>query len=338
MLLEELYIYEKLGRDNLRFEGKSILICGSEGFLGTLLQKYFDFINKEVLRNKCKIYCVDIIDTKPKYDNFVYQKCNISDGFDITSSFTPDYVINLSGRASPPNYAKHKLETFRVSVEGTENVLNYILKVGGVESYLGFSSSEVYGNPLTVPTPESCLAYIDPVGKRASYDISKAAIETLCTIYHEDYGVNTKIIRFFNSYGFMNAGDGRVIPNFFSKILSGQKIQIYKPGIQTRTFCWYADSLIGLIKVLLNGDNKPYNIGNDKDEINMMGLADKVQRICGYTDRVELVDGPEVYTGEPMRRRPDISRAKKDLGYFPEINLDEGLKKFYKWAKENYEQ
>lgn len=332
------FVSNELQSDNYSFEGKTILLLGAFGFLGKLYMAYFNHLNENILRDPCRVIAMDNFvvgkgSTALNVKNFEFER------FDICQPLPPrrvDYVINCCGIASPVYYKKFPLETIEVSYTGTKNVLEYC-RAQDVGSTLFFSSSEVYGNPPTdkIPTNEKYIGNIETMGERSCYDVGKLAIETLCHIYHTKYGLNTKIIRPFNVFGYIQQTDGRVIPNFVSNIVQNKKIKIYGNGKQTRTFCWFTDFIVGTIKVLLHGDNEPYNIGNQDNEIEMIELARLVEKVCGKTDMIELIPSPAVYANEPRRRCPDITKAR-NLGYNPKVSLEEGARKFYEWAKNNY--
>lgn len=334
MLSDFQYIYNTLGPDNYKFHNKSILLVGSEGFLGKLFKCYFDYIY-DIHTNNFKVICIDICN---KTDNkrFDYYQLDISSDNSINildSIGYVDFVINLSGRASPSKYFGFGRETIKVSVHGSMNLLEYVSKYK-IPYYLSFSSSEIYGNAKTVPTPENYVGDISAVCPRSSYDQSKVLMRTISYIYNTELGVNSKIIAPFNIFG-PQSNDGRVIPMFFNQILNGQKIKIYGDGSQTRTFCYYSDFIIGSIKVLFYGDNNLYNVGNpDTGEISMLDLANKIQEIVGKKGMIEMIEKPKVYDDEPLRRCPDITRAKS-IGFEPKISLDIGLKKFYDYSIKN---
>lgn len=337
------YIADKLGEDNLRFTNQTVLLTGSSGFLGTLFQSYFLYINEHVLKSPCKVVCMDnknnwIGHYSSTFPNFKYVTHN------IISPITPeiendkiDYIINAAGLASPRAYEKYPKETMDVSYEGTKNVLSFA-SWNNTKSVLNFSSSEVYGTPpdSEVPTKESYVGQVDTTNLRSCYDVGKMCIETLSYIYNEKYGVNVKVVRPFNVIGYIQQSDGRVLPNFISNILQNKKIKIYGDGKQTRTFCWFSDFLVGAIKVLFHGGNSPYNIGNQNNEISMYDLGKLLESISGKTDILELIPTPTVYLKEPLRRCPDITKAKNELNYNPSIDLKTGIFKFYEWAKINY--
>lgn len=321
-----------LGKDNAEFAGTTVLLVGSEGFLGQLFQRYFVFLNSEVIHPPVRVVCMD---NQPRRDPLPPQFSYVQ--WDITRPVAPvlsfDWVINLAGLASPKAYSTYPLETVRVSVQGTDNLLALARDVKA-RAYLGFSSSEIYGDPTVVPTPESYLGGVEPHCERGCYDHGKLMLENLCYIYHTRHGVNTKLVRPFNVLGYM-ANDGRVVPGHCAKLVAGQRLTVYAPGIQTRTFCWFTDFVAGCVKVLLHGDNRPFNLGNDRNEIGMLDLARKLEAIAGKRDIIDVVHPTKVYSTEPMRRCPDISRARS-LGYEPQVQLDEALERFWAYAREAY--
>lgn len=343
MINEYELIANELGKDNKAFENKRILLCGSNGFLGRLYQEYFYYLNKWVLTRPCKVICLDnfavdndVFGWKDHFEHHNFDINNDQDGL----TFSLDnihYVINLAGIASPKNYCEKPIETLMCSVNGTNNLLSFCRENKSVLAYLGFSSSEIYGDPPTdqIPTSETYLGGIDAGCERGCYDVGKLALENLCYIYNTKYGINTKIIRPFNVLGYCG-NDGRVVPNSVSRLIKNQKIKVFTPGTQTRTFCWFTDFLVGTIKVLLHGGNSPYNIGNSNNEISMIDLAHKLEKIAGLENMIEMSCPSDVYKTEPQRRCPSIRKAERELGYFPKITLDVALERFYSWAVQNY--
>jgi UDP-glucuronate decarboxylase len=204
-----------------------------------------------------------------------------------------------------------------------------------------FSSSEIYGNPEAkyVPTQESYRGNVSCQGPRACYDESKRVGETLCYIYNTQNGTKTNTIRPFNVYGpGMQENDYRVLPNFASRIKSGEPLQIYGGGTQTRTFCYITDALVGFLSVILNGvPGEAYNIGNPKPEVSMLDLVKKLQLIASDKIEYSLVEYPDSYPAdEPMRRCPDIRKANLQLGFKPTTSLDDGLTRFLSWSNKVY--
>jgi len=334
-----------LGEDTHKLSGKTLLISGGAGFLGRYFQGAISYLNKHVLEKPCRVLAVDnYITSSPDNSDFYFvDKKNI---FEIWGSVVHplpvnekiDFIIHAAGLASPVYYRKYPLETIESAVLGAKNLLELARK-NNLEAFLLFSSSEIYGdpNPESVPTPETYHGYVSSVGPRACYDESKRLAETISTIYYEQHGIPTKIVRPFNVYGpGMRATDYRVIPTFTARALQGESIPIHGNGKQTRTFCYITDAIVGFLKVLLSGKpGEAYNIGNDTPEINMLDLAQMfVDAVPGA--RFTTIDYPETYPGgEPQRRCPNLAKAKAHLGYCPTVSLYRGIERFITWARED---
>ena len=204
-----------------------------------------------------------------------------------------------------------------------------------------FSSSEIYGDPdpRHVPTPESYRGNVSCQGPRACYDESKRVGETLCYVYHEQFGVHVNAIRPFNVFGpGMPETDYRVLPNFASRIVNGKRIQVYGSGNQTRTYCYVTDAITGFLKVLASGvPGEVYNIGTPDPEISVLDLVSRIQRVLDREVPHDLIEHPDSYPAdEPMRRCPDIRKAQLQLGYEPTVKLDDGLRRYFDWAAGAY--
>lgn len=325
--------------------GRTVIVGGGAGFLGTYIVRTLIALNKNFLSKPCKIYVLD---------NFITGKYNLTlDSKDpnsldpnvefiehdirqpLSSSIKGDFLIQAAGLASPVYYQKFPLETIEVAVNGTKNFLEFARK-NGSQSILFFSSSEIYGDPDPnfIPTPESYWGNVSSLGPRACYDESKRLGETLCSIYHRLYKLPVKIVRPFNVYGpLMKTNDYRVIPNFMVKALKGEPLQIYDKGNQTRTFCYISDAVSGFLKILLSKrDGEVYNVGNDKDEISISSLVKIISDIAPRPVNIEVIDYPGSYPGgEPHRRCPDLSKIKSHLGYSPSVDLRAGLERTMKW-------
>ncbi|MBI2174429.1 MAG: NAD-dependent epimerase/dehydratase family protein, partial [Candidatus Omnitrophica bacterium] len=251
-----------------------------------------------------------------------------------------DYMIQAAGIASPYYYRKYPLETLEVATVGTKQMLQLGMK-RALKGFLFFSSSEIYGDPdpQHVPTPESYRGNVSCLGPRACYDESKRLGETLCLIFHERYGIPTKMVRPFNVYGpGMQETDYRVLPNFASRVIARRPLIVYGNGSQTRTFCYVTDAIVGFVKTLLNGTpGQAYNIGNPVPEVSMLDLAKQLQRVVRRPLEVQTREYPDTYPAdEPQRRCPDISKAAHQLNYAPCVTLHEGLKRFMGWAEKCY--
>ena len=336
-----------LGADNINnLSGKTILLCGAGGFLGRYFVELVAHLNSSKDRSPITLIAVDNFITEPTAthlsdtpNNITFHKMDIING--IHFDFDIDYIIHAAGIASPFYYAKYPMETMEVATIGTKN-LRDLAVANNVEGFMFFSSSEIYGDPdpKEVPTDEAYRGNVSCLGPRACYDESKRLGETMARVYHTHYGVPTKIVRPFNVYGpGMNQNDYRVVPDFINRTLSDKPLKIYKPGTQTRTFCYATDSINGFIRVLLKGvPGEPYNIGNDSPEITIQDLADTLESVAGHPIAKSFVEHPDVYPGdEPIRRCPNIKKANIHVGYHPQVSLKEGLTRSLNWASENYE-
>ncbi|MDO8430319.1 MAG: NAD-dependent epimerase/dehydratase family protein [bacterium] len=329
-------IIDSIKREAPAFDGKTILISGGAGFLGNYLVATFLQLNKEVLKNPCKVIIMDnfitgsqknLIFASENNPNFKLIEHDVRKP--IPTNIDADYVIHAAGLASPFYYKKFPIETIEVAVNGTKNFLEYT-KEKKVKSMLYFSSSEIYGDPdpKFIPTPEEYSGNISPIGPRACYDESKRLGETLCVTYHQLYNLPVKIVRPFNVYGpGMKVNDYRVIPTFMVKAINGENLPVHDKGNQTRTFCYITDAIQGFFKILVSGKNgEVYNVGRDNEEINMNDLGNIITKLAATNSKVQLINYPESYpAGEPKRRCPNITKIKRDLGFNPTVDLETGL-------------
>jgi UDP-glucuronate decarboxylase len=328
-----------------RFAGKNILITGGCGFLGYYFTELFVYLNDKVLDVPCNINIIDNLITADRdhaligsVPHVMFKQHDIVQPLNWEEPL--DYIIHAAGIASPFYYNKYPLETLDVATVGTRNVLQLAHKCG-VISLLFFSSSEIYGDPdpQHVPSPETYRGHVSCTGPRACYDESKRLGETLCRIFHEHYGVPVRVVRPFNVYGpGMKETDYRVLPNFASRILNGQPVQVYGTGKQTRTFCYVTDAINGFLRTLLKGEpGEAYNIGNPRPEISMLDLAKELEVVIKRKVDIRVTEYPDsVPPDEPLRRCPDITKARQQLGYEPTVELPEGLRRFMDWAVRNY--
>lgn len=326
------------------FEGKSVLITGAGGFLGRYFTAVFEKMNSSVLQQKCRVTALDnfIAGNNSSYEagnrsGVEYLQHDVIQPFETDESF--DYILHAAGIASPFYYRAFPLETIEVSITGTKNMLHHARQANA--SLLFFSSSEIYGDPdpKYIPTAESYRGNVSCLGARACYDESKRLGETLCRVFHTQYGVHTNIVRPFNIYGpGMGERDYRVLPNFASRIKGGHPLHIYSSGNQTRTFCYITDAITGFLKVLVKGvPGEPYNIGNPRPEISMIDTAELIKKILNIEIGIDTVEYPDSYPAdEPNRRCPDISKARAHVAYNPQVELGEGLRRFLSWTDQNY--
>lgn len=341
--LEE--VVQRLGSEALALSGSRILLTGGLGFLGQYFLAVFRRLNEQVLHTPCRVTVVDNRITETESGAPLWRH----DGFQLIcqDAVQPlvleepvDMVIHAAGIASPYYYRKYPLETLEVATVGTKHLLQLAVR-NPLKSFLFLSSSEIYGDPDSkhVPTPESYRGHVSCLGPRACYDESKRLGETLCFIFHEMYGIPTKIVRPFNIYGpGMRENDYRIIPNCASRIIGQKPVRLFGTGRQTRTFCYITDAIVGFLKVLLQGTpGQAYNIGNVAPEVSMLELLATFELVVGHPCPTELVEYPDSYPAdEPQRRCPDISKATYQLGYRPQISLEEGLRRFMEWAKPHY--
>lgn len=333
--------------DAKKLEGKTVVISGGSGFLGSYINKAIYELNKKVLKKKCKVISIDNYITGSDKNNFL-EKIE-DENFDfvyhdirlpILIKEKVDYIIHAAGLASPYYYQKFPLETIESATVGAKNLLE-LARMKKVKGFFFFSSSEIYGDPdpKHVPTKEDYAGHVSSVGPRACYDESKRLTETLCLVYYQQFGVPIKVVRPFNVYGpGMKVKDYRVIPTFISKGITDKFLPVHGSGNQTRTFCYISDAITGFFKVLLSGrPGEVYNVGNEKPEITMLQLAKLLTKVLNNGANVKTIGYPNSYpAGEPQRRCPDLTKIRTELNYNPEIELEKGLIRTVEWFKSKY--
>ena len=253
--------------------------------------------------------------------------------YDVTSYLLVDGpldgVFHFASPASPLDYLEKPLQTLRVGSLGTHNALGLARAKGA--KFLLASTSEVYGDPQVHPQPESYWGHVNPIGPRGVYDEAKRFAEALTMAYCRHHGLRTRIVRIFNTYGpRMRPGDGRVVSNFLVQALRGEPLTLYGDGTQTRSFCYVSDLVDGVVRLFMDGDEAPVNIGNP-EECTVRELAESVLRVTGSRSGFEWRPLPE---DDPRVRQPDISRARTTLGWAPLVPLDEGLRRTAEWFTE----
>ena len=230
------------------------------------------------------------------------------------------YVLHFASPASPPQYDANPIHTLKVGTVGTMNMLG--LARAKEATFLLASTSEVYGDPLVHPQPETYWGNVNPIGPRGCYDEAKRCAEAYAMAYHRMHEVDTRIIRIFNTHGpRMQVSDGRAVPNFMAQAIRGDPLTVYGDGSQTRSLCYVSDLVRGVLATLEKGDELPVNLGNPH-EVTVLGLAETIVRLSGSTSRIEHRDLP---VDDPRQRRPDIARARELLGWEPEVVLEDGL-------------
>ncbi|MDF1503003.1 UDP-glucuronic acid decarboxylase family protein [Roseisolibacter sp. H3M3-2] len=298
-----------------------VLVTGAAGFLGSHLTDRF------LADGHAVVGMDNFITGRPenlahlaRHEGFSFVRHDVSTPFAVDGPL--DGVLHLASPASPVDYLEHPIETLRVGAHGTDHALALALAKGA--RFFIASTSEVYGDPQVHPQPESYWGHVNPVGPRSCYDEAKRFAEALTMAYHRAHGVDTRIVRIFNTYGpRMRPDDGRVVSNFVVQALRGEPITIYGDGSQTRSFCYVDDEVEGLYRLFLHGTPEPTNVGNPA-EYTVRQLAERVAALTGTRSEVVYRDLP---VDDPRVRRPDITRARETLGWEPRVPLDEGLRR-----------
>jgi dTDP-glucose 4,6-dehydratase len=313
-----------LGRSVHHREGQigvsTAVVTGGAGFLGSHLCEY-------LLAREWRVICLDNLDTGSlmnvkhlREDRFEFRYHNCVDFIDVDEPV--DAVFHLASPASPVDYLRLPLQTLKVGSYGTHNALG--LAKFKRARFLLASTSEVYGDPEVHPQREEYWGNVNPVGPRGVYDEAKRYSEALTMAYHRQQGVDTHIVRIFNTYGpRMRQHDGRAIPNFIRQALEGKPITIFGDGSQTRSFCFVDDLIEGIFRLTMSDYHMPVNIGNP-NEMTLLELADVIQRMTGTTSELVYEGLPE---DDPKVRQPDITRAREVLDWEPKVTLEEGLRR-----------
>jgi UDP-glucuronate decarboxylase len=337
-------ICESLGEVAHDLSGKTLVLSGGRGFLGRYFSEVIMELNKSYLEEKCTVLLLDNLITAGELgkqpfgdENIKFINHDVIQPLEIDMDV--DYVVHAAGIASPYYYRAFPLEALDVAVQGSRHMLDLAKKCNA--RYTFFSSSEIYGDPdpKHVPMQESYRGNVSSQGPRACYDESKRLGETLCYIYHNTFGVATNVIRPFNVYGpGMQEVDYRVLPNFAKQIKTGKPLQVYGTGTQTRTFCYITDAMVGFLLTVLRGiPGETYNIGNPKPEISMLELVDQIDSVLGGKLKYSTIEHPDSYPAdEPNRRCPSIRKAELQLNFAPDVDLADGLKRFFDWTDVNY--
>jgi dTDP-glucose 4,6-dehydratase len=232
-----------------------------------------------------------------------------------------DYVLHFASPASPVDYLKLPIQTLKVGALGTHNALG--LALAKKAKFFLASTSESYGDPAVTPQPETYWGNVNPVGPRGVYDEAKRFAEAMTMAYHRYHGVDTHIVRIFNTYGpRMRLNDGRALPNFVHQALTGQPITVYGDGRQTRSFCYVSDLIEGIYRLMMSEEHEPTNIGNPQ-EITILEFAERIRTLLGVSMPIVFKPLPQ---DDPKQRCPDIRKAKRLLGWEPKVNLEEGLR------------
>ena len=303
------------------------LVTGGAGFLGSHLCEY-------LLDKGHEVVCMDNLITGSKQNiseiksgNFQFINHNVSEFIRLDSDL--DYILHFASPASPIDYLELPIQTLKVGALGTHNTLGLAKAKKAV--FLLASTSEVYGDPLIHPQPEEYWGNVNPIGPRGVYDEAKRFAEAITMAYHRTHGVDTKIVRIFNTYGpRMRIKDGRAIPNFLKQALNGEDLTVYGNGTQTRSFCFVSDLIEGIYRLLMSDKHEPVNIGNP-NEMTIQQMADKILQATHSKSKIVQVSLPE---DDPKTRQPNITLAKNLLDWEPKVSLDEGLETTIKYFTE----
>jgi dTDP-glucose 4,6-dehydratase len=300
-------------------------VTGGAGFLGSHLCD-------ALMARGDAVVCVDDLSTGRAENvrhlsgrpGFEFADADVSQGLDLPGPFGA--IAHLASPASPPAYLRRPIETLAVGSRGTENALR--LAERDDARFVLASTSEVYGDPEVLPQPEDYWGNVNPIGPRSVYDEAKRFAEALTTAYRTARGVNTGIVRIFNTYGpRMSAGDGRIVTNFVTQALTGRPLTVYGDGHQTRSFCYVDDLIRGIVAMVDSADPGPVNLGNP-EEFEVGAFARLVLSLTGSASPIEYRPLP---ADDPTRRRPVIDRAAERLGWKPEISVEEGVRRMIEW-------
>jgi len=305
---------------------KKALVTGGAGFIGS-------HICDHLLKRDFKIYCVDNLITGSleniehiRSSDFVYINHDITQFIEIKDDI--DLIFHFASPASPIDYLQLPIQTLKVGALGTHNILG-LAKTKRAKIILA-STSEVYGDPKVHPQTEEYWGNVNPVGPRGVYDEAKRFAEAMVMAYHRQQGLDTYIVRIFNTYGpRMRKDDGRAIPSFITQSLEGRDITVFGDGSQTRSFCYISDMVEGIYKLINSDYHLPVNIGNP-EEMTILKLAEEIKSISRGKSNIVFQDLPP---DDPLVRRPDITRAKQILNWEPEVAFKKGITKAIDWFR-----
>ena len=306
---------------------KRILITGAAGFLGSHLCDRFIAEGHHVI-GMDNLITGDLknIEHLFKLSNFEFYHHDVTTFVHVPGEL--DYILHFASPASPIDYLKIPIQTLKVGSLGTHNLLG-LARVKGARFMIA-STSEVYGDPLVHPQNEDYYGNVNTIGPRGVYDEAKRFQESITMAYHRFHGLDTRIVRIFNTYGpRMRLNDGRVIPAFMGQALRGEDLTIFGDGTQTRSFCYVDDLIEGIYRLLLSDYAYPVNIGNP-NEITIGDFAEEIIKLTGTDQKVIYKPLPE---DDPLKRRPDITKAKEVLGWEPKVGREEGMKKTFDYFK-----
>jgi dTDP-glucose 4,6-dehydratase len=303
------------------------VLTGGAGFLGSHLATELRLAGHDVVAiDDLSTGRAENLEHLAGDPGFTFIECDVSTGISVDGPI--DAVLHFASAASPPAYLARPLATLAVGSEGTRHALELARAHGA--RFLLASTSEIYGDPLLHPQPETYFGNVNSVGPRSVYDEAKRFAEAITMAYHREFGLDTKIARIFNTYGpRMAPGDGRVVTNFLEQALTGQALTVYGDGSQTRSFCWVDDEVRGFLALLASDWTGPMNLGNP-GEFTVLELAKLVIEVTGSHSEIVFEALP---IDDPTRRRPDITLAHDVLGWQPEVDLRTGVARLAEWYR-----
>lgn len=313
-------------------EGKTVFVAGAAGFVpGHLAEFYLNLGANVIGVDNFITGSHGNIDLLSKHNNFEFYEMDIIDSLPKLEGRNIDFVFSLASPASPIDFEKIPLEIMRVNAEGTLRLLNLAKEKNA--RFLEASTSEVYGDPEVHPQVETYVGHVNTVGPRSCYDESKRYAEALTHSFGLRYGVETRIVRIFNTYGpRMRPDDGRVIPNFINQALNGEDITVYGDGSQTRSFCYVSDLINGIHRVMFSNDRSPFNVGNPHEQT-IKEAAQYIIKILKSHSKIVYKDLPK---DDPKRRRPSLDKLCSISDYKPKVGFEEGLVKTAEYFKAFY--
>lgn len=295
------------------------LVTGGAGFLGShLADRLLSEGHRVIVVDNLLTGSTANIEHLAGRDDFQFIKHNVSNFMFLPGEI--DYVFHFASPASPIDYLTHPIPTLKVGALGTHNALGLAKEKGA--KFLLASTSEVYGDPLEHPQKETYWGNVNPIGPRGVYDEAKRFAEAITMAYHRTHGLDTKIVRIFNTYGpRMRLHDGRVVPAFLGQALKGKPLTVFGDGSQTRSFCYVSDLIDGIFRLAMSSEHEPVNIGNPA-EISILEFAEAIIRLTGSSSTIEKYPIPE---DDPKQRKPDITKARERLAWEPKVDFEEGM-------------